>query len=80
MAGAYPIEAPFRCSTLGYASGLAHKEQTRLERIAKNKHSSLLQKIITYGCRRFYGIGPSTTKCDQIELILMNLVTPKVAT
>ncbi len=51
-AGAYPSEAPFRCSTLGQAPGLTHKHQTRLERLAKDKHSSLLRKSVNYG-RKF---------------------------
>jgi hypothetical protein len=41
-AGVYLIEAPFRCFTLGKAPGLIHKHLTRLERLATDKHSSLL--------------------------------------
>ncbi len=52
--GAYPSEAPFRYSTLGQASGLAHKHQTRLERLARDKHSSLLRKSVNYDCNKFY--------------------------
>jgi hypothetical protein len=29
-------EAPFKCSTLGYALGLTHKHYTRLEKLARN--------------------------------------------
>ncbi len=36
-AGAYPIEVPFRRSTLGQAPGLAHKQLHRLERLAMDK-------------------------------------------
>jgi hypothetical protein len=54
--GAYPSEAPFRCSTLGYAPGLIHKLQTRLEKLARNKCSSLLRKFVNYGCKKFYNI------------------------
>jgi hypothetical protein len=57
-AGAYSSETPFMCSTLGQAPGLALKQLTRLERLAKSKHSSLLQKFITYGRKMFYNIGP----------------------
>ncbi len=32
--------------------------QTRLERLAKAKCSSLLQQFITYACKKFYNIGP----------------------
>jgi len=40
-AGAYPSEAPFRFSTLGEAPGLAQRQETRLERLARDKHSQL---------------------------------------
>ncbi len=46
---ASPCEAPFKCSTLG----LTHEHQTRLERLAKDKHSSLLQQFINYICKEF---------------------------
>jgi hypothetical protein len=55
--GAYSIEATFKCSTLGYASGLTHKHQTRQERFAKDKHSSLLRTLVNYGHKTFYNIG-----------------------
>ncbi len=42
-AGVYPNEAPFRCSTLGQAPGHTHKQQTRVEKLARDKHSSLLK-------------------------------------
>jgi len=57
-AGAYPNEAHFRCSTLGKAPGLAHKQQTILERLAWSKHSSLLRNFVTYGSKTLYNIGP----------------------
>jgi hypothetical protein len=53
---AYPCDAPFRCSTLG----LTHKHRTRLERRAKDKHSSLLQQFINYSCKEFYNFRPRT--------------------
>jgi hypothetical protein len=43
-AGAYPSEA---------APGLALKDYTRLERLAKDKRSSLLQKSVNYGRKSF---------------------------
>ena len=49
----YLSEALFRCSTLGYAPGLTHKHQTRLERLAKDKHSGLLQKSVNYSRKSF---------------------------
>ncbi len=56
-AGAYLAEALFRCSTLGYAPGLTHKHYTRLERLNRNKHSSLLRTFVNYGRKKFYNIG-----------------------
>jgi len=38
-ARACPSEVPLSCSTLGYAPGLVHKQKTRLERLARDKHS-----------------------------------------
>jgi hypothetical protein len=31
---------------------------TRLEKLARDKHSSLLRKAIKYGQKKFYNIGP----------------------
>jgi hypothetical protein len=45
IAGTYNIEEPFRCSTIGQATGLANKQKSRLERLAMHKHSSLLQNL-----------------------------------
>ncbi len=42
---------------LRYAPGLAHKHKTRLERLVRDKHSSLLQALVNYGCKMFYRIG-----------------------
>ncbi len=52
----YPREAPFRCSTVDQAPALSHKHKTRLEKLAKDKRSSLLWKVVTYGRKRFYNI------------------------
>jgi hypothetical protein len=59
-AGVYQSETPFRSSTPGKAPGLAHKQWTRLERLARSKHSSLLQEFSTYSRKKFYNIGPWT--------------------
>jgi hypothetical protein len=39
-------------------SGLTSKHWARLERLARDKHSSLLQKTVNYGRKKFYNIGP----------------------
>jgi hypothetical protein len=47
-AGAYPSEA----------LRLTHKHLTRLERLAKDKHSSLLTAFINFEGKMFYKICP----------------------
>jgi hypothetical protein len=37
--------------------GLTRKHSTRLERLAKEKDSNLLQRFINYGRKKFYNIG-----------------------
>ncbi len=54
MAGAYPSEF----FQVIHAPSLTHKHQTRLERLAKDKHSSLLRKSVNYGRNNFYDKGP----------------------
>jgi hypothetical protein len=39
-------------------SSLTSKHETRLERLARDKHSSLLRKSVNYGQKKFYNIGP----------------------
>jgi len=50
-AGACPSETLFRCTTLRWAPGLAHKHVTRLERLARDKHFSLLGTFVNYGLK-----------------------------
>jgi hypothetical protein len=56
-AEAYPSETLFRYSSLGWAPGLTHRHQTRLEKLAGDKYSSLLRKIINYGQKSFITFG-----------------------
>ncbi len=46
------------------SSILIHNHWTRLERLARDKHSSLLQKFVNYGQKKFYNIGP---RADDIK-------------
>ncbi len=46
---AYPSEALFKYSAIGWPPGLTHKHLTRLEMHAGDKHSSLLHKFVNYG-------------------------------
>ncbi len=77
-----PSETPFRCFTLGYASGLSHKHWPRLENLVRGKHSGLLQKLVTYSRKKFYNIGPWLR--SGIALIRITLVggfeSPPMAT
>ncbi len=57
-AEAYPSEALFRCSTLGQAPGLTRKHQTRLQKLARDKHSNLLQKSVNYRQKSFITLAP----------------------
>jgi hypothetical protein len=57
-AGAFAIEEPFSCSTLGQAPGLAHKQETRLERPATDKNSSLVLTVVDYGQKSFIKLTP----------------------
>ncbi len=49
--------APEKCFTR-VGSGLTGKHQTRLERLAKDKHSSLLRKSVNCSRNKFYDTGP----------------------
>ncbi len=53
----YSSEAPYRCYYLGWAKGLTHKHNTRLEMPATDKHNSLLRSFVNYG-RNIITLGP----------------------
>jgi hypothetical protein len=38
--------------------GLAHEHKTKLERLAKDKHYSLLEKLVNYDHKKLYNIWP----------------------
>ncbi len=64
--GAYPSGAPKRRSSLGQTLSITHKRYTRLESLARGKHSNLLRTFVNYGRKKFYNIGPSS-KSPQIK-------------
>jgi len=66
-AGAYLNEAPLRCSTLGCAPSLTHQHETKLERPARDKHSSLLDTFVNYRCKRFMTLGPGCYSLKKIS-------------
>jgi len=49
--------APFRCSTLELAPGFTYKHKTRPGKLGRDKRSSLLQKFVNYGHKKFCSIG-----------------------
>ena len=40
--------------------------RVKLERLAKDKRSSLLRKFATYDCKKFYNIGPSMLAAAEV--------------
>ncbi len=54
---AYTSEAPFRCYTR-VGCCLTGDHQTRLKRLASDKHSSLLRTFVNYGSTKFYNTEP----------------------
>ncbi len=48
--------------------GLIYEHWTRLERLAKNKHSNLLQKYVNYVCKKVYSTGPCWTPLFILRL------------
>ncbi len=51
--GAYLIEV-----LQGRGSGVTHKHSTRLEKLAKDKHSNLLLKFVNHGQNFFIALAP----------------------
>jgi len=39
-------------------SGVTHNHYTRLEKLARDKHSSLLRTFVNYGHKKFYNVEP----------------------
>ncbi len=52
-AGTHLNEATFTCATLKWAPSLTHKRETRLERLAMDKHYTLTQNFENYGRKKF---------------------------
>ncbi len=59
--------APQRCLTCVGIALPAHTVYTILESLARDKHSSLLQKFVTCGSKKFDTIGPDDTPHGQIS-------------
>jgi hypothetical protein len=51
---------------------LTHKHYTRLEKLAREKHSSFLQKSVNYGQKSFINLAPDCEeKATKIEEFLV---------
>ena len=50
--------------------------ETRLERLATDKHSSLLRKFVNYGHKKFYSIGPAVRFESLLVERSTNYATP----
>ncbi len=53
---------------------LTHNYTTRLKRLARDKHSSLLLKVVTRGRKKFYNIGARLTS-ETLKVSLMKIAT-----
>ncbi len=58
---------PVQSNVWGQAQVLTRKHQTRLERLAREKHSILLRKFVNYGHRKFYSTGPTEGQTLQLN-------------
>jgi hypothetical protein len=67
-AGANLSEATFMCYTLGQTPGHTHKYYTRLDRLARNKHSILLRTFVNYDRKKFITLGPERNQVEHFEL------------
>jgi hypothetical protein len=55
-----------KCFTLGLAPGLTHNYYPKLDKLAMEKHSSLLRKSVNYGLKKFYKNGPLESYSQHI--------------
>jgi hypothetical protein len=72
-AGAYLSEAPPKWSTLGQAPHLTHDRLTRLERLARDKLSSLFDPFVNYKLKKVISltlVHEKIYKLNEIEITL----------
>ncbi len=53
-----PKWSNFGFSPLGQALGLTCTQKTKIEKLASDKHSSLLRTFVNYDRKKFHNIGP----------------------
>ncbi len=46
-------------------SCFTNTHETKLERLSRDKHSSLLRTFVNYGRKKFYNIGPMASKTKK---------------
>jgi hypothetical protein len=51
--GTYLRVEQLKRASLGYASTMSTKQYNKIERLARDTRSSLLQKLINYDCKKF---------------------------
>jgi hypothetical protein len=56
-----------------YCSEFTRKRWTRMGRLPKDKHSSLLRKSVNYGRKKFYSIALSDRKAVYIYIYIYRL-------
>ncbi len=54
-----PIQKVFH---MGWLLSYLRKHYTTLEMLSRSEHSSLLQELVIYFCKKFYNIGPRPKK------------------
>ncbi len=57
-ARSFPYSVSFERDLTLVGSGLASKHLVRLEKLARDKHSTLLQFFLNYGRKNFITLGP----------------------
>jgi len=62
--------APERCSAQ-VGSDLTHKQITKLERPARDKHSRLFGPFVSFKEKKFYNTGPGGMYYKHLERLLM---------
>jgi hypothetical protein len=62
MAKSLPQSGVHEICSNEISCGLTRKHLTRLEKFAMDKHSSLLQKCVNYGGKKFSNIDPLVIK------------------
>jgi hypothetical protein len=69
MAVPYGCFHDYWCSTLRQAPGLSHKHYTRLEKLAGDKDSCLLQKFVNYRNKKFYNIRRGVSNPKRLGIM-----------